>query len=271
MPYVAKLSGGCTADPAISVGLQGGDGIWSTTVANWNTAADGSGQRVAWTNGDDAIISAGNTGTITISGGVTANSVTFTNGGYTVNGSTLALTGTRAIVSNGDSSNYTIVCSEIMSDVTFNGNAVYRGNGNEGIFGNATFNDSSVNQGTITGNATFNGSSFNDYGPISGNVTFNDSSYNNGTISGDATFNGFSYNIWGTINGDATFNGFSYNNWGTINGDATFNTAWYDPTGNTAPSDGVFVVSGSQYWYGSVSGTVYGIDGQAITSYVFDD
>ena len=84
-------------DTASDAGLQGGDGTWSTTDTNWNTAADGSGTRVAWTNGDDAVFSDDVGGVVTISGGVTANSVTFNSSPYTISGSTLTLSGAATI------------------------------------------------------------------------------------------------------------------------------------------------------------------------------
>jgi len=65
------------------------------------------------------------------------------------------------------------------------------------VTGNATFNDSSQNEGTVTGNATFNDSSYNN-ATITGNATFNDSSQNDGTVTGTATFTGSACNAGGT-------------------------------------------------------------------------
>ena len=86
-------------DTSASAGLQGGSGTWSTSATNWNTAADGSGSRVAWTNGDDAVFSASG-GTVTISGGVTVSSITISATGYTVSSSTLTLSGSASISAN---------------------------------------------------------------------------------------------------------------------------------------------------------------------------
>ena len=57
------------------------------------------------------------------------------------------------------------------------------------VTGDATFNDSSNNQGTVTGDATFNDSSLNQ-GTVTGDATFNDSSVNSqgGDVGGNATF-----------------------------------------------------------------------------------
>jgi hypothetical protein len=56
------------------------------------------------------------------------------------------------------------------------------------IIGNATFNDSSFNDGTVNGNATFNDNSAN-FGTVTGNATFNDNSTNDGTVNGTITDN----------------------------------------------------------------------------------
>jgi len=180
----------------------------------------------------------------------------------------------------------------INGKVTLNNSSSNRGT----INGNAAFNDSSYNlRGIITGNVVFNGSSHNSSGTINGDATFNTIWYNgtvssggvftigpakywSGKISGAAygsdgvaitsyVFNGSSYNNGGTINGDAMFNDSSYLFTGTINGNAVFNTTWYN---GVAPSGGIFTIGSGKFWRGIVNGTVYGSDGIAITSYVFN-
>jgi len=83
-----------------------GSGNWVTGSGNWNT---GSGD-TTWTDGSDAIIGGGTlgaAGTITITSGVSANSLTFNNpnggGAYTISGGTLTLTGSAAITNNANS------------------------------------------------------------------------------------------------------------------------------------------------------------------------
>ena len=63
----------------------GGTGAWDTTTSNWYdpTAAGGAGADVPWTNGDDAVFP-GSAGTVTVSAGISANSMTFSTTGYTV-------------------------------------------------------------------------------------------------------------------------------------------------------------------------------------------
>ena len=111
----------------------------------------------------------------------------------------------------------------ISISITVNGDATFNDSSyNNGgtVTGDATFNDSSFNYGTVTGNATFNDSSTNN-GTVTGNATFNDTSLNSGTVNGDAVFNDSSSNFYSTVNGDAVFNDSSSNS-GTVNGDATF-------------------------------------------------
>jgi fibronectin-binding autotransporter adhesin len=79
----------------------GGVGVWDTTLANWNAAADGvAGPFTAWNNAalDNAIF-AGTAGTVTLGGPITVNNVTFSVAGYTLTGGTLTLAGTTPTIS----------------------------------------------------------------------------------------------------------------------------------------------------------------------------
>jgi autotransporter-associated beta strand protein len=68
---------------------------WNTTAANWSGTV--------WTNNNDAVFGATGIGTVTIaSGGVSSNSLTFNNPGYTISGGTLELTGAADITANAD-------------------------------------------------------------------------------------------------------------------------------------------------------------------------
>jgi fibronectin-binding autotransporter adhesin len=75
--------------------LLGGNGTWDTTTTNWNT-----GPQVAWpsTGTANEAVFEGTAGTVTISGGVTANKLTFNTGGYTVQSSTLSFNGTTPTI-----------------------------------------------------------------------------------------------------------------------------------------------------------------------------
>ncbi len=79
-------------------------GTWSTAATNWNYLADGTGTTFGWTNGDNAVFSAGTdatgTFTATISGGVTAQNITVEEGNVTIAGSTLTLAGTTPTITS---------------------------------------------------------------------------------------------------------------------------------------------------------------------------
>ncbi|WP_052949531.1 autotransporter-associated beta strand repeat-containing protein [Dyella japonica] len=79
----------------------GGVGVWDTTLANWNAAADGvAGPFTTWNNGNlDNAIFAGTAGTVTLGGPITVNNVTFSVAGYTLTGGTLTLAGTAPTIS----------------------------------------------------------------------------------------------------------------------------------------------------------------------------
>jgi len=85
-------------DAGAGAGLQAGSGVWSTSGTNWNTAADGSGSRVAWTNGSDAVFSADGNSEVTVSGSVTVGNLTFSGRGYRVDGTGLTLAGSSCTI-----------------------------------------------------------------------------------------------------------------------------------------------------------------------------
>ncbi|SEN21035.1 fibronectin-binding autotransporter adhesin [Luteibacter sp. UNCMF331Sha3.1] len=74
----------------------GGTGTWNTSSPYWNSAADGiAGPFVVWNNaGLDNAVFAGTAGSVTLSGALTANAVTFNTTGYSLGGGTLTLAGT---------------------------------------------------------------------------------------------------------------------------------------------------------------------------------
>jgi fibronectin-binding autotransporter adhesin len=93
-------------DTISSAGAGGGttpSGTWDTGITpNWNVNSNGTGIPGIWTDGSDAIFSAGSsatgTYTVTLGGTVGANSVTFKDGNATISGGTeLDLTGTGTI------------------------------------------------------------------------------------------------------------------------------------------------------------------------------
>ncbi|MEK7951775.1 autotransporter-associated beta strand repeat-containing protein [Luteolibacter soli] len=74
----------------------GGAGTWSTgPAANWDTAAT-AGDQAPWTNGSDAVFG-GTGGVVTVSGTVSAASLTFDAPSYSLTGGTVALAGAAVI------------------------------------------------------------------------------------------------------------------------------------------------------------------------------
>lgn len=108
-----------------SANADGGAGTWQTgLVTNWDDAATG-GTSLIWpttSSLDDDAIFGGVAGTVTISGGVTANSLTFTTTNYTLTGGTLTLDGTTPSITND-------VAATINSDLSGTGGLNKIGNG----------------------------------------------------------------------------------------------------------------------------------------------
>ena len=78
----------------------GGTGTWNNTLTNWDTAAT-AGANSAWVSGADAAFT-GTAGTVTVdAGGVAAHSLVFANGGWTVNGGTITMTGASPSITAG--------------------------------------------------------------------------------------------------------------------------------------------------------------------------
>ncbi len=81
----------------------GGTGNWDAGVtANWDSLAS-AGSSVIWplsSSGNDDAFFGGSAGTVTLSGGVTANSLTFSTAGYSLAGASLTLDGTTPSITN---------------------------------------------------------------------------------------------------------------------------------------------------------------------------
>jgi hypothetical protein len=92
-----------------------------------------------------------------------------------------------------------------ITEFIFYGSSNVSGNKQHGsvvVPGNATFSDTSNNNGTISGSAIFYDSSSNG-GTISGSASFRDASTNDGIVEGDACFGSSATNN-GTVNGEIT-------------------------------------------------------------------
>ena len=121
------------ADP-ITSGAQGGGGTWdsNSSVNWWNGTSD-----VVWpaaSSGADAAVFAGISGTVTLTGGVTAHSLTFNTTGYTLTGGTLTLDGSSPTITLG-----TGVSTSIESVIAGSGGLTKSGSGALTLAGANTF------------------------------------------------------------------------------------------------------------------------------------
>ena len=80
-------------DPNGSTAGTGGDGTWQTGVGlYWSPNAGGGGTMQAWSNSPvNTAYFGGTAGTVTVSGSVVTNTLTFTAGGYALSGNTVSL------------------------------------------------------------------------------------------------------------------------------------------------------------------------------------
>ena len=165
-----------------TTGAQDGSGNWDNGVtANW---WNGTGD-VVWGSLDNAVFGAGGTGayTVTVTNNVTANSLTFDSGNYTIAGSaTLTLAASSQIVAN---TNATISLALAgTSGLTKNGNGTLAFSVGQAYTGGTTINGGVVD---LTGGGGASGT-------IAGAVTVN----TNGTLQID-TGDGFGYNADATV------------------------------------------------------------------------
>ena len=130
------------------------------------------------------------------------------------------------------------------------------------VTGNANFNDTSHNDGTVTLDASFTSTSFlaGDYatnsgtGVVKGFGTFSGIGANNaGTVEGDATFNNSAIN-YGTVQGTAYFSGATTSNYftGHVEGAATFTNGAFNQA--TCEVDAAFTTGASNAFGGTVQG-----------------
>jgi fibronectin-binding autotransporter adhesin len=142
-------------------------GTWSTTVANWNPLADGTGTTANWVNGNDAVFSAGTdaTGafTATVSGSVTANSITFEEGTVSLAGTAtpvLTIAGGGVTINQGI--NGTTTFGSTLGNVTLSASQSWANNSEQafniasGVVASTTTRTLTLN-GSGSGGTTFSG------------------------------------------------------------------------------------------------------------------
>lgn len=108
-----------------SAHADGGNGVWNSTAANWDTA-DSGGSDSAWVSGADAIFG-GTAGTVTQSVNIAAGAIQYTTANYTnalSNGVSLSLTsisGSPALITSPGTGTATPVTLDHAGTVTWNG------------------------------------------------------------------------------------------------------------------------------------------------------
>jgi RHS repeat-associated protein len=156
----------------------GGGGTWDLSAANWNPNSDGTGATQAWTNGNDAVF-AGTAGTVSISGQVSANSLTFSTDSYTLQSGNLSLPGSTTV-------NVSTGASTISSTIVGTGSLVKSGAGTLIVSASNTFSGSTtIQEGTLQLGA-------NNSLPTGGAITFGTS-----TTNGSLELNGFNQQVAG--------------------------------------------------------------------------
>ena len=219
-------------------GLAAGDGIWSTSVANWNSSATPvENGRVVWTNPSDAFFNASGTSIVTVSGTVEVSSMTFNGAGYTIAGSSLTLTGAGGNIS-------------VNADAAIS--AVIAGSVGLTKLGSSTLTLSGVN--TYTGTTTVSG----------GKLTVSSSGLVNFTVGVTIGAGEFIYNSDTALSQPVTFNltGGSLSGIGTITPGVTLSS------GNTY-SAGAVGDPGTQAFTGGLtlaSGSIFSWDLDATTT-----
>jgi fibronectin-binding autotransporter adhesin len=163
----------------------GGAGTWSTAAspANWDTAAT-AGADVAWTAGSDAVFN-GPGGGVTVSGTVSATSLTFGSSSYVLSDGQLTLTGTPVIhTGSNNAAVYTYIASSVPILKTGTGTLTLGSNGFSHTF--------TVAEGTVKAYSSNVFGSTGQGTTISSGATFDVNGYFSGerfTISGSGVGN----------------------------------------------------------------------------------
>jgi fibronectin-binding autotransporter adhesin len=229
------------------------DSTWNTSIANWTGSV--------WSSGDDAIFDSTGAGTVTIdTGGVSANSLTFNNTGYTIAGASLTLTGAADITANSNAT--------ISSVILGSAGLVKDGSGTLTLAGANTYSGATtINAGTLQAGAyyTFSANSAVTLANVAGATLALNGFHNTigslsggGTTGGNVDFGAAPHGAWNdyttlTVGGDntsTTFAGsFTNNTWQTVfvkNGSGTLTMSGTNTSigGATTINGGVFDISG---------------------------
>ena len=143
-------------DTSGSSGIQGGNGMWSTSSAYWSTSTSGT-SLVDWTAGNNADFYAGS-GTITVSGSQSVANIIFDTGssGYTISSGTLNLSGGSITANQAATISSTITGAAGLTKLgaaalTLSGTDTYSG-GTTISAGTLQLGDGTAKNGSVAGN-----------------------------------------------------------------------------------------------------------------------
>ena len=131
-------------------GIYAGNGTWLTALADWSSSSTGTTSNVAWTNlSTDSVDFFANSpsggSTITVSGSITVDNITFAGSGYTLTGGTLGLQSGSIITANYNAT----IASDISSGaITSAGPATLILTGNNGYTGLTTISGGTLQLGS---------------------------------------------------------------------------------------------------------------------------
>ena len=153
-----------------SGGITGGSGTWGTQAGfnDWNTNSAGGTPDVAWTNSstnsaDFSANSPAGGSTITVSGSVVVDNITFAGSGYTLTGGSLGLQSNSVITAN---QNATIASDISSGAVTSAGTATLILTGNNGYTGATTISGGTLQLGIGGTTGSVGSSSISDSGVL---------------------------------------------------------------------------------------------------------
>lgn len=187
--------------------ITGGAGTWDTNLGNWTT--DDGATNVAWVNNTtpDNAIFGDVAGTVTLSTGIRANTLTFNTAGYTITGNTLTLAGTAPTINaNANATISSIIAgttglTKVGTGVlTLSGVNTYTGgttinagtlvvNADNNLGGTGASNPINIDGGTLstgTANVTLNANHPLNIGPAGGTI--------NGSVANLVNFSGLAAN-----------------------------------------------------------------------------
>lgn len=227
----------------------GGTGNWSTSTADWWVS--GSSDSV-WANNNIANF-AGTAGTVTVTGAVTANGLTFTTAGYTIGGSSaLTLAGTPIINLPGGSTAINCPVAGTVP-VTLSGSGTLTLGGASTYTGGTTIGSGTML--TVTGSGKLANGTYS--GAITNQGAFNYNSSSSQTLSGVVSGGGaLAVNGTGTLTltKAATYSGGTFINTGAK---LTVGIGGNLPGGGNVTNNGTlnYNATSSQNWSGVISGT----------------